>query len=74
MLILIVLSNGSLDDKYRYLFMVYSNDNVATAADLRLLFGDLAKVGIMKLFVFLELKFLVACSSSRRSDFWCCKR
>lgn len=48
MLILIVLCNGKLDDKYQYLFLVYAtgNDNTASATDLRSLFGDLAKVGL----------------------------
>jgi hypothetical protein len=46
MLILTVLCNGKLDDKYRYLFIVYATgvDDTATAEDLRLMFTDLAKV------------------------------
>jgi hypothetical protein len=46
MLVLIVLCSGKLDDKYRYLFVIYAtgSENAATAADLRSLFADLAKV------------------------------
>jgi hypothetical protein len=48
MLILIVLCNGKLDDKYRYLFLIYANgsDSSATKADLQAMFGDLAKVSV----------------------------